>query len=280
MMRVVLFSRSGQWGSAAAAGMWVVTVGIGRAALKIDLSSTFPPTKIVLVELCAIVSATLLAIVTRPRYWEWDRVARGARARVLAGVVAACVIGLAALCVLVVVPWLPADATWGGCDRQRVCSCRVCGVVDAFYQRALRRWHHPCALVRGRDHRQPRSRGVVAARLLSRAGAFLGTDHRAHRCRCRGTRPDLWHVRVGASAVRALDDLVAVHLAHRIGDQFGAGAVRVLEVDRDLAVDHMVDVRLRQAGHQFVPAHQVHRDRHVVQAVSPFGAVNASVMRL
>jgi hypothetical protein len=93
--------------------MWVVAVGIGRAALEIDLSPTFPPTKIVIVELCAIVSATLLAIVTRPRFWEWDRVAREARARVLAGVVAASVIGLAALSVLVVVPWLPANATWG-----------------------------------------------------------------------------------------------------------------------------------------------------------------------
>jgi hypothetical protein len=113
MMRLVLLSRSGQWGLLAAVGMWVVAVGIGRAALEIDLSSTFPPTKIVIVELCAIVSATLLAIVTRPRFWEWDRVAREARARVLAGVVAASVIGLAALSVLVVVPWLPANATWG-----------------------------------------------------------------------------------------------------------------------------------------------------------------------
>ena len=113
MMRVVLLSRSGQWGLVAALGMWVVAVGIGRATFEMDLSPTFPPTKMVVVELCAIVAATLLAIVTRPRFWEWDRVARGARARVLAGVVAACAIGFAALCVLVVVPWLPANAPWG-----------------------------------------------------------------------------------------------------------------------------------------------------------------------
>lgn len=113
MTRVVLLSRSGQWGLVAAAGMWMVAAGIGRATLEMDLSPTFPPTKIVMVELCAIVAATLLAIVTRPRFWEWDRVARGGRARVLAGVVAAGAIGLAALCVLVVVPWLPANATWG-----------------------------------------------------------------------------------------------------------------------------------------------------------------------
>lgn len=113
MIRVLLLSRSGQWGLVAAAGMWVVAVGIGRAALEIDLSPNFPPTKIVMVELCAIVAATLLAIVTRPQFWEWDRVAHGGRARVLAGVVAASVIGLAAVCVPVVVPWLPANATWG-----------------------------------------------------------------------------------------------------------------------------------------------------------------------
>ena len=113
MMRVVLLSRSGQWGLVAAVGMWVVAIAIGRAALEIDLSPTFPPTKIVMVELCAIVAATLLSIVVRPRFWEWDRVARGGRARALAGVVAAGVIGLAALCVLVVGPWLPSGATWG-----------------------------------------------------------------------------------------------------------------------------------------------------------------------
>lgn len=95
MMRVLFVSRSGQWGLMAAAGMWVVAVGIGRAALEIDLSPTFPPTTVVVVELCVIVAATLLAIVTRPRFWEWDRVSRRGRARLLAGVVAAAVIGLA-----------------------------------------------------------------------------------------------------------------------------------------------------------------------------------------
>ncbi len=89
MTRVALLSRSGQWGLVAALGMWVVAAGIGGATLAMDLSPTFPPTKMVMVELCAITAATLLAIVTRPRFWEWDRVARGARARVLAGVVAA-----------------------------------------------------------------------------------------------------------------------------------------------------------------------------------------------
>lgn len=113
MMRVALLSRSGQWALVAALGMWVVAVGIGRATFEMDLSPTFPPTKMVMAELCAIVAATLLGIVTRPRFWEWDRVARGNRARVLAGAFAACVIGSAAVCVLVMVPRLPAGATWG-----------------------------------------------------------------------------------------------------------------------------------------------------------------------
>ncbi len=113
MIRVLLHSRGAQWALLAAVGLWVVAVGIGRAALEIDLSPTFPPTKVVVVELCVIVAATLLGILTRPRFWEWDRVARGHRAKALAGTVAAAVIVCATLCVPVLVPWLPAGAPWG-----------------------------------------------------------------------------------------------------------------------------------------------------------------------
>lgn len=113
MTRVLLLSRAGQWGLVAAVGMWVVAVAIGRAALEIDLSPIFPPTKLVVVEVCVIVAATLLAILTRSRFWEWDRVARGGRARFLAGVISAVAIGLSVMCVLAIVPWLPAGATWG-----------------------------------------------------------------------------------------------------------------------------------------------------------------------
>ena len=113
MIRVVLLSRTGQWALLATAGMWLAAVAIGRAALEIDLSPTFPPTKVVVVEMCVVVAATLLGILTRPQFWEWDRVARGRRAKVLAGIVAAAVIGCAVLCVPVLVPWLPAGAAWG-----------------------------------------------------------------------------------------------------------------------------------------------------------------------
>lgn len=111
-MTRILLSRSGHWALLTAVAMWGLAIVIGRRAIEIDLSATFPPTKLVVVELCAVVTATLLAILTRPRFWEWDRVARGARPRVLTGTVAALVIGLSALCVPVVVPWLPANAAW------------------------------------------------------------------------------------------------------------------------------------------------------------------------
>ncbi|MGH3878999.1 MAG: hypothetical protein ACRDSK_18370 [Actinophytocola sp.] len=112
MTRVLLASRSAQWVLLAAVAMWALAVAIGRRALEIDLSATFPPTKPAVVELCGVVTATLLAILTRPRFWEWDRIARGARPRAVAAAVAASVIGLSALCVPAVVPWLPAGASW------------------------------------------------------------------------------------------------------------------------------------------------------------------------
>ncbi len=113
MIRVLLLSRTGQWALVAAVGMWLTAIAIGRAAFDVDLSPTFPPTKVIVVEVCVVVAATLLGIVTRPRFSEWDRVAHGHRANVLAGVVAAAVIGGAVLCVPVLVPWLPDGATWG-----------------------------------------------------------------------------------------------------------------------------------------------------------------------
>jgi len=90
--------------------MWCLAVLVGRQTVEIKLS--FPPTKAVVVELCVVVTATLLAIFTRPRFWAWDRVARGIRARLVAGTVAALVIAMAVLCVPVVVPWLPGNAAW------------------------------------------------------------------------------------------------------------------------------------------------------------------------
>lgn len=112
MTRVLLQSRNAQWVLLAAVVMWLLAVLIGRRAIEIDLSATFPPTKVVVVELCVIVTTTLAAILTRPRFWEWDRLAHGPRPRAVAGTVAAAGIALSVLCVPAVVPWLPAGASW------------------------------------------------------------------------------------------------------------------------------------------------------------------------
>lgn len=112
MTRVLLRSRSAQWVLLTTVAMWVLAAIIGRRAIEIDLSPTFPPTKLVVVEVCVVTTATVLVILMRPRFWEWDRIARGARSRVMAGVVAVAAIVLSASCVPAVVPWLPADASW------------------------------------------------------------------------------------------------------------------------------------------------------------------------
>jgi len=107
---IVFRSRSGHWVLLTTLTMCVLATATGPRAVELD--SAFPPTKLVLVDLCVIVTATLLAILTRPRFWEWDRIAPGARPHVVAGVVAAVTIGLSVLCVPAVVPWLPAGASW------------------------------------------------------------------------------------------------------------------------------------------------------------------------
>lgn len=108
----VFRSRSGHWALLATFAMCTLAAVTGRRAIEIDLSARFPPTKLVLVELCVIVTATLLAILTRPRFWEWDRIANGHRPHTVAGTVAAAITALSALCVPAVVPWLPATASW------------------------------------------------------------------------------------------------------------------------------------------------------------------------
>lgn len=109
---VLLRSRSAHWALLTTVAMCALAAVTGRYAMEIDLSARFPPTKIVLVELCVIVTATLLALLTRPRFWAWDRIANGTRPHVVAGTVAAATILLSTLCVPAVVPWLPASASW------------------------------------------------------------------------------------------------------------------------------------------------------------------------
>lgn len=108
----VLRTRSVHWATLATFAMCTLAAITGRRAIEIDLSARFPPTKLVLVELCVIVTATLLTILTRSRFWEWDRIARGHRPHTVAGTVAATTTALSALCVPAVVPWLPTTAPW------------------------------------------------------------------------------------------------------------------------------------------------------------------------
>ena len=112
--RVVLRSRGARWVVLTMLVMWAVAAATGRRSLEIDLSARFPPTKMPVVELCTILAATLLAILMRPRFWEWDRLAaEGGRSRAVAASAALAGIALPALCVPAVVPWLPPSTPWG-----------------------------------------------------------------------------------------------------------------------------------------------------------------------
>lgn len=112
VVRVVLRSRSASSVLLTTVVMCALAAVTGRRSLEIDLSDRFPPTKLAVVELCAILAATLLAILTRPRFWEWDRISGGRRPRTIAAGAAAAGIALPALCVPAVVPWLPPDTPW------------------------------------------------------------------------------------------------------------------------------------------------------------------------
>lgn len=112
--RVVLHSRAAHWVVLTMLVMGAVAAATGRRSLEIDLSAQFPPTKMPVVELCTVLSATLLAILIRPRFWEWDRLAAGGRrSRAVAAAAALAGIVLPALCVPAVVPWLPPATPWG-----------------------------------------------------------------------------------------------------------------------------------------------------------------------
>jgi hypothetical protein len=85
---------------------------IGRHVIKIDMSPMHP-NRLPLAELCAILSATITAILMRPRFWEWDRSsATKRRARTIATASAAAGITLSLACVFVVVPGLPSGTPW------------------------------------------------------------------------------------------------------------------------------------------------------------------------
>src|SRR3954470_5436748 len=69
----------------------------------------------------------------------------------------------------------------------------------------------------------------------------------------------------------ASEDLVAVHLAERVGDELDAGAVGVAEVHRDAAVHDVLDAGVGEPLHQLAPALRVDADGHVVQPAEHLG---------
>src|SRR3954453_14368205 len=73
------------------------------------------------------------------------------------------------------------------------------------------------------------------------------------------------------TATRPSEDVVAVHLAERVGDELDAGAVGVAEVDRDAAVHGVLDAGVGEPLHQLLPVLGVDADRHVVQATEHLG---------
>ncbi|EID54993.1 hypothetical protein [Saccharomonospora xinjiangensis] len=111
MIRIILHTRAASWGLAAALASAGLSALIGTAMLRIDIAGTRPE-RLPLVELCALLSATMLATITRPRLWKWDRVAAGWRGRGVAGAVAAAGITLPTACLFAVLPRLPDGTPW------------------------------------------------------------------------------------------------------------------------------------------------------------------------
>src|SRR4051795_11981601 len=73
------------------------------------------------------------------------------------------------------------------------------------------------------------------------------------------------------TATRPSEDVLAVHLAERVGDQLDAGAVGVTEVDRDAAVHLVRDAGVGEPLDQLGPVLGVDADGHVVQAAEDLG---------
>ncbi|MCE7010270.1 hypothetical protein LWC34_46820 [Kibdelosporangium philippinense] len=111
MIRVLLLSRGIPLVILAAALIAGVSAVIGSHVIDIEFSPV-NPNRIPVAELCAIVSATITAVLMRPRFWEWDRGSIGMRARVIAVVSSAVGITLPMACVLVLVPGLPDFVPW------------------------------------------------------------------------------------------------------------------------------------------------------------------------
>src|SRR3954447_4779984 len=73
------------------------------------------------------------------------------------------------------------------------------------------------------------------------------------------------------TATRPSEDVVAVHLAERVGDELDAGAVGVAEVHRDAAVHGVLHPGVGEPLHQLIPPFGGDADGHVVQPAEHLG---------
>src|SRR3954464_11742699 len=73
------------------------------------------------------------------------------------------------------------------------------------------------------------------------------------------------------TATRPSEDVVAVHLAERVGDQLDGGAAGVGEGARDAAGHGVLHPGVGEPLHQLLPVLGVDADRHVVQAAEHLG---------
>lgn len=110
MIRIIMVSRAVHWAMLVAFSIAALSMVIGTRTITMELAG--PPTKLLVSDLCAIVAATVAAILMRPRLWEWERVAATARARVVAGSTAALGIALPVLCALAIGPEVHGRAPW------------------------------------------------------------------------------------------------------------------------------------------------------------------------
>lgn len=112
MIRIILAARAAHWALLATAVAVAVSAAYGLKAIVIEISPVHP-NKLPVTEMCAVAAATVLTLLTRPRLWEWEHIARTSRARVVAALVCTANIALPVACVLPILPKLPPTVPWG-----------------------------------------------------------------------------------------------------------------------------------------------------------------------
>ncbi|MCR3721149.1 MULTISPECIES: hypothetical protein [Prauserella salsuginis group] len=111
MIRIILATRAAHRALMATAALAAITYLAGTWTLRIDLSPA-RPNELVISDLCGIACATVVAIITGPRLWEWERAAGGHRARLVATTTALAGVALPVLCAAAVIPHVAGRTDW------------------------------------------------------------------------------------------------------------------------------------------------------------------------